>query len=241
VSRSTVIFSKSALKRFIIVGGAGALATGAYEIFCPRATLWGKVLTHGFRNVRAISLVFDRSPNPLTGPICKRLHELEIPATFFIEGEKARKNPRALRSLQFFEIGIHGENYRSLIFRNKTELRHMLKSCLALAGDIQGRGARFLMPPYGWKDLRLVRIARELGLLVVNPSLKLDWREGFPFNTSVERILARVGPGDIILVNNDPLRSPPEPLFIELLTLLIIGLKDKDLRIWGLSPLLLRH
>ena len=239
--KSTGIFSKSTLKSFILAGGAGALAAGAYEIFCPRATLWGRVLTHGSRNVPAISLVFDRSPNPLTEPICKRLHELEIPATFFIEGKRARSNPRAMRSLQSFEIGIHGEIYRSLILQNKIELRHMLKPCLTLAGDIQGRDACFLMPPHGWKDLRLVRTARELGLFVVNPSIKLRWREGVLLNTSVERILSHVSPGDIILVKNDLLRSPPEPLFIELLTLLVIGLKDKGLRIWGLSPLLRRH
>jgi len=241
VLKSTAIFSKSALKGFILAGGAGALAAGAYEIFCPKATLWGRVLTHGSINVPAISLVFDRSPNPLTEPICKRLHELEIPATFFIEGKRARSNPSAMRSLQSFEIGIHGEIYRSLIFQNKIELRHMLKPCLTLAGDIQGRDACFLMPPHGWKDLRLVRMARELGLFVVNPSIKLRWRDGVLFNASVERILTHVGPGDIILVKNDPLRSPPEPLFIELLTLLVIGLKDKGLRIWGLSPLLRRH
>ncbi|MBW1671242.1 MAG: polysaccharide deacetylase family protein [Deltaproteobacteria bacterium] len=239
--KSTGILSKSALKGLILLGGTGALTAGAYEIFCSRATLWGRVLTHGSRNVPAISLVFDQSPNPLTEPICKRLHELEIPATFFIEGEKAKSNPRAMRSLQSFEIGIHGETYRSLIFQNKMELRHMLKPCLTLANDIQGRDACFLMPPHGWKDLRLIRTARELGLFVVNPSLKLSWREGVLFNTSVERILTYVGPGDIILVKNDPLRSPPEPLFIELLTLLIIGLKDKGLRIWGLSPLLRLH
>lgn len=239
--KSTGILSKSNLKRFILAGGAGALAAGAYEIFCPKATLWGRVLTHGSKNVPAISLVFDQSPNPLTEPICKRLHKLEIPATFFIEGKRARSNPRATRFLQSFEIGIHGETYRSLIFQNKIELRHMLKPCLTLAGDIQGRASCFLMPPHGWKNLRLVRIARELGLSVVNPSLKLRWREGVLYNTPVERILTHVSPGDIILVKNDPLRSPPEPLFIELLTLLIIGLKDKGLSIWGLSPLLRRY
>jgi peptidoglycan/xylan/chitin deacetylase (PgdA/CDA1 family) len=241
VLKSTGIFSKSALKGFILVGGAGILAAGAYEIFCPRATLWGTVLTHGSRNVPAISLVFDRSPNQLTEPICKRLRELEIPATFFIEGHRARNNTRAMRSLQSFEIGIHGETYRSLIFQNKIELWHILKPCLTLAGDIQGRDPCFLMPPHGWKDLRLVRMAREMGLFVVNPSLKLRWREGVLYNTSVERILTQVNPGDIILVENDPLRSPPKPLFIELLTSLVIGLKDKGLKIWGLSPLLRRH
>ena len=239
--KSTGMLSKSALKGFILVGGTGALAAGAYEIFCLRATLWGRVLTHGSRDVPAISLVFDQSPNTLTEPICKRLHELEVPATFFIEGKRARSSPRAMRFLQSFEIGIHGETYRSLIFQNKIELRHMLKPCLMLASDIQGRDACFLMPPYGWKDLRLARMARELGLFVVNPTLKLRWREGVLFNTLVERILTNVSPGDIILVKNDPLRSPSEPLFIELLTLLVIGLKDKGLRIWGLSPLLHCH
>jgi len=242
VLKSTGIFSKSGLKGLIFLGGTGALAACAYEIFCSRATLWGRVLTHGSRHVPAISLVFDQSPNPLTEPICKRLHELEIPATFFIEEKKARDNPRSMRALQSFEIGIHGETYRSLVFKNRIELRHMLKPCVTLASDIQGRDACFLMPPHGWKDLQLIKTARELGLLVINPSLKLRWRKaGVLFSTSVEHILMHARPGDIILVENHPLTSPPEHLFVELLTLLVTGIKDKGLRIWGLSPLLRCH
>lgn len=239
--KSTGIFPKSGLKALIFFGGTGALATCAYEIFCSRATLWGRVLTHGSRHVPAISLVFDQSPNPLTETICKRLHELEIPATFFIEEKKARSNPRSMRTLQSFEIGIHGETYGSLVFKSRIELRHILNPCVTLASDIQGRDACFLMPPYGWKDLQLIRTARELGLFVVNPSLKLRWRKGVLFSTSVEHILMQVRPGDIILVQNHPLRSPPEHLFDELLTLLVTGIKDKGLRIWGLSPLLRCH
>jgi len=220
------------------MGGAGVFATGAYEIFCPRATLWGRVLTHGPRTLSAIGLVFDQCPNHLTEGICRRLHELEAPATFFIEGKRARCNPRALRSLQAFEIGIHGEAYRSLIFRKEIDLRHELKPCLTIAGDVQGRDARFLMPPHGWKDLRLVRAARELGLFVVNPSLELRWPKKVPPSNSVGHLLRRIGPGDIILIENDSLRSPPQSLFIELLSMLITGIRDKGLRIWGLSPLL---
>ncbi|OPL13635.1 MAG: hypothetical protein AVO38_02805 [delta proteobacterium ML8_D] len=239
--KSTGIFSKSGLRDLIFFGGTCAFAVSAYEIFCSRATLWGRVLTHGSRHVPAISLVFDQSPNSLTETICKRLHELEIPATFFIEGEKARSNPRSMRTLQSFEIGIHGESYGSLIFKNKIELRHILKPCVRLASDIQGRDTCFLMPPHGWKDFQLLRTARELGLFVVNPSLKLRWRKGVLFSTSVEHILMQVRPGDIILVQNHPLKSPPEHLFVELLTFLVTGIKDKGLRIWGLSPLLRCH
>lgn len=239
--KSTGFLSKKALKGLALLGGAGALAVGTYEIFCPRATLWGRVLTHGPRSVPAIGLVFDRNPNPLTGAVCMRLHELEVPATFFIEGQRARSNPRALRSMQSFEIGIHGEAYRPLTFRTEIDLRRTLKPCLTLAGDLQDRAARFLMPPRAWKDIRLVKVARELGLTVVNPHIKLRWREGVHISTRVERLLKRVSPGDIILITSDPLRPPPEPGFLELLTLLVTGLRDRGLSVWGLSPLLRRY
>ncbi|NIA08451.1 MAG: polysaccharide deacetylase family protein [Nitrospiraceae bacterium] len=229
--------SKSILKDLIFMGGLGVLVTGAYEVFSLRATLWGRVLTHGPRGVSAIGLVFDQSPNNLTEAICRRLHELETPATFFIEGKRARRNPRALRSLQAFEIGIHGEDYSPLIFQNKWELKQGLRPCLTIADDVQGRDPRFLMPPHGWKDLRLIRVAKELGLLVINPSLELRWSKDIPYSDSVGHLLRRIGPGDIILVENDPQKSPPQSSFIELLTMLIAGIRDKGLKIWGLSPL----
>ncbi len=229
--------NKDVLKGLILIGGAGVLATGAYEVFSPKATLWGRVLTHGPRSVSAVGLVFDRCPNSMTEAICRHLHELEAPVTFFIEAKRARRNPRSLRPLRAFEVGVHGEDYSALIFRNRGELRQKLRPCLTIAGDLQGRKARFLMPPHGWKDLRLVKVARELGLSVVNPSLELRWSRDVSYSDSVRHLLRRTGPGDIILVENDPIRSPPLSSFIGLLTMLITGIRDKGLKIWGLSPL----
>jgi peptidoglycan/xylan/chitin deacetylase (PgdA/CDA1 family) len=237
VSRQTEI-SKSILKGLIFMGGLGVLATGTYEVFSSRATLWGRVLTHGPRTISAVGLVFDRCPNSMTGAICRHLHELEAPATFFIEAKRARRNPRALRPLQAFEIGIHGEDYSALIFQGRWGLRQGLRPCLTIARDIQGRDSRFLMPPHGWKDLRLVKVAKELGLYVVNPSIELRWSKKVPYIDSVLHLLRQVGPGDIILIENDPLRSPPLDSFIELLTMLTTGLRDRGFKIWGLSPLL---
>jgi peptidoglycan/xylan/chitin deacetylase (PgdA/CDA1 family) len=229
--------SKAILKRLALVGGTCAFAAAAYEVFSPRATLLGRVPNHGPRSIAAVGLVFDKSPNRATEALCGRLHELGVPATFFIEGRRAERYAKALRSLKFFEIGIHGEAYSPLIFRSEGELRRRLAPSLALASDLQGRRASFLLPPYGWKDLRVVRAARMLGLTAVNPALRLRWREGVAPGAAAGRALGRVRPGDIMLISA-PENGDASAALPELVTEMVLGLKEKGLSPWGLSALL---
>jgi peptidoglycan/xylan/chitin deacetylase (PgdA/CDA1 family) len=231
------ITSKDTLKGLALLGGACAFALGAYEIFSTRATLWGRVPNHGPRSISAVGLVFDKSPNPATEALCGRLHELGVPATFFIEGRRARGYAKALRSLQFFEIGIHGEAYSPLVFRSERELRRRLEPSLVLASDLQGRRASFLLPPYGWKDLRLTKAARMLGLTAVNPALSVHWHESISARAAASKALSRVRPGDIILVP-DPGNGDASAVLPELVTEMVLGLRQRGLSPWGLSALL---
>lgn len=232
------------IKGLVIAAGTGAVAGTAYEIFYPRAQFFGKVITHGSRKDMAVGIVFDRSPNQATAAICRRLHELSTPATFFIEGKRARAFPKSISPMQAFETGVHGEDYKPLIFKKETSIRRSLKPTQILAMELQHKGARYLMPPYGFKDLRLIRVANELGLAVINPAINLKISQALPgqhpfrsISDAVTRLLLNVRPGDIILI---PWKIQQEMagLMPDILTEMIHGLKDIGLASWGLKALI---
>lgn len=231
--------SKRGLTTLALLGGAAVVGGSAYEIFCPRATWFNKVKIHGRRDRNSVSLIFDRQPNESTDILCKKMHQLEVPATFFIEGQRA-EDPlyrSTLKRLSAFEVEVHGQVYNPLIFRNKSSLLTEFSRAIEIATDIQDRRPRFLLPPYGWKDLRLISAARESNLTVVNPSKVIR----LPAHSRVDQIMRdtkHVVPGDIILIRPLSLRRNDRGFFGEALDMIVDGLRQKGLRFWGLSPLL---
>ncbi|MGQ9744421.1 MAG: polysaccharide deacetylase family protein [Dissulfurimicrobium sp.] len=235
------------IKGLAIAAGVGVVAGAAYEIFCPRAQFFGKVITHGSRKNMAVGIVFDQSPNPATAAICKRLHELSAHATFFIEGKRIRAFPKFIGPMQAFETGIHGEGYNPMIFKRESDIRRSLRSAQILARELQNKGARYFMPPYGFKDLRLIRVANELGLTIINPALTLKIRPALPgqdpsrsISEAVTRLLSKVRPGDIILIPWDRQQSMTEFMPV-ILTELVHGLKTIGLSSWGLKALIIEN
>ncbi len=231
--------SRKALATMALIGGAAVAGGGLYEIFCPRATWFNKVKTHGRRDHNSVSLIFDRQPNELTQSLCKKMHQLEIPATFFIEGQRA-ENPvyrSTLKRLSAFEVEVHGQVYDPLIFKNRSLLMTSFSRAIEIATDIQDRRPQFLLPPYGWKDLRLISAAREAGLTVINPSKII----GLPNNSHTDQIMRstkHIVAGDIILIKFLTNRRNDGGFSGEALDMIVDSVRQKGLSFWGLSPLL---
>ena len=146
--------------------------------------------------------------------------------------------------IQAFEIGIHGETYSPLIFKKEQEIRRILRPAITLAMDLQNNGARYFMPPHGFKDLGLIHTANTLGLTVINPALTLRPKPvsggSNPLERSIEeavtRLLYKVKPGDIILMPWSQRHGMAE-IMSDMLTELLIGLKALGLSPWGLRAL----
>lgn len=232
------------IKWIALATGIGAATGAAYEIFCPRAGFFGKIVTHGSRKNMAVGIVFDQSPNQATAALCRRLHELSAPATFFIETKRVKAFPRVIGSMQAFETGIHGEAYTPLIFKKESDIRRSLRPAQIMAMELQNKGAKYFMPPYGFKDLRLIRVANELGLTVISPTITLKIKPVLPrqdlskaISDAVTKLLLKVRPGDIILIPWDRHQTMAE-LMPEVLTELVNGLKSIGLSSWGLKALI---
>ncbi len=222
-------------KKGIFLAGAAAILGASYELFCPKATYLGRVITTGDRSSRAVALVFDKTPNIYTQQICNNLHTLEVPATFFIVGEWARDNASMIRALRPFEIGVQAEVYTPLIFKATATIRALIRPCVDLATKIQDRRPAFLLPPHGWKGPALLCAAARFGLQVINPSYKARLNHGKEAISYLDRVIQRARAGDIILV------SICEELKVHeisaMLSHIVEGLRAKGLTPWGLRAL----
>ncbi len=220
-----------------LAAGAAGLIAASYEVFCPRATFLGKVAVRGPASTQAVALVFHKMPDQFTEDICRTLHELEIQGSFFIVGERVAAMPHAAKAMRPFEIGVHAEAYTPLVFKSAATIRALVYLAAERASQIQNRRAEFIMPPFGWKGTGLLTAASSLGMRVVNPTRRIRLAQGGPIAlNSIDRILDRVLPGDILLVSlGIGLNRQEIP---DLLGYLVEGLREKGLTPWGLKALL---
>ena len=222
-------------------GIAGFLSFYAYETFCPKASLFGRVITHGERSTQAVSLIFEKAPNEATSQLSALLHELETPATFFLEGVRAREYKKELKQLRTFELGVQAEKYKPLIFRKRLSLIRLIAPTIYLIEDLQRRRPSFFLPPYGWKDPFLIKTASRLGLITLSPYIrKKRLTKEVDIKKQAIEIADKVDAGDIILVNSDPISfSTSVDNLLEFVYYLVKSIRATGLSFWGLSPLLI--
>jgi len=119
-----------------------------------------------------------------------------------------------------------------MILKKDLKIVRALRPSLQATNELANRRVKFLMPPHGWKDLNLLKAARQLGLIILNPSKRITVKTGQPLYQSVQAFVSTVRPGDIILVPWQE-ESDAADLVPEIVRLLVTGLKESGFEIWG--------
>ena len=170
-----------------------------YAMMSPRSQLFGPQLWR-LEGGRSCALTFDDGPQePYTSRLLDLLGTEGVAATFFVLGRQVERHPDVVERMrrEGHEVGVHGYSHAPLALLGSRRLASELDRSLALVA-----GARLLRPPYGWKDPRLFRLARERGLTVVGWSAHgADWRAGSP-QAIAARLLRRIRPGAIVLLHD---------------------------------------
>ena len=73
---------------------------------------------------------------------------------------------------------------------------------------------------------------------MISPSVSISFNPYVPVEFIVFHVLSRIRAGDIILIKYSPQYLHHQMELLQMITLLVLGLKDKGLNIWGLSPLI---
>jgi peptidoglycan-N-acetylglucosamine deacetylase len=174
----------------------------------PASQLWGAVACRGphDRGPGGVALTFDDGPNPVhTRRLLELLDRLGAPATFFVLGKWAAREPDLLRELcaAGHALGNHTHTHATLPTLRASAVADELARCreaVEAAGvEFSRVGELMLMrPPHGRRRRGTLRTIRAAGYLPVTWTVTCrDWRP----EATVESIAAAglaAGPGDVI-------------------------------------------
>ena len=149
-----------------------------------------------------VALTFDDGPrSSTTGPLLDGLELREVPATFFLVGNRIPGNEDLVRRMAAggHQIGIHTYDHVELRGLSRQDFDLQVGKTRALITRLAGDGSYWLRPPYGFLDRNDERwCGGPVILWSVDPE---DWKDD-----DVDRIVAavveHVSDGDIILLHD---------------------------------------
>lgn len=149
-----------------------------------------------------VALTFDDGPrNSTTGRLVEGLAIREVPATFFLVGERIAGSEDLIREMAAagHQIGVHTYDHVRVTELSRKDFDLQVGRTRALLIEILGEGDYWLRPPYGIVDPAVESWADgPLILWSVDPE---DWKDS---NTDriVNSVLSQVEDGDIILMHD---------------------------------------
>ena len=149
-----------------------------------------------------VALTFDDGPREsTTGPLLEGLALREVPATFFLVGERIEENEELIRTMaeQGHQVGVHTFDHVLVTQLSREDFDLQVGRTRALLSDILGPGDYWLRPPYGIVDESVARwVDGPLVLWSIDPE---DWKDR-DTDRIVAAVVEHVEDGDIILMHD---------------------------------------
>lgn len=204
--------------------GRGDIKSGMQVTFTRVATAEPKV-----------ALTFDDGPHPgLTPRLLDLLKAHDVPATFYVLGNRVARSPRLAARIaeEGHEIGNHTWSHPNLAHLGDAQVLEQIDATSSAVIDATGRMPVTLRPPWGELSARQrLMVFRARGMPSVFWSVDTeDWRR--PGTSVVAARILAAGPGDVVLAHDthgQALRALPSA---------IAGLKARGLRFVSMSDLI---
>jgi len=169
---------------------------------CRAAAPW--YVTAGTGKGRAVALTFDDGPWSDTGMVLRTLHDLGVPATFFIVGRNGDSRRAELRRMarEGHQLANHTWNHADLTRRTDSAVHRELGMTDRLISETTQQRTCAFRAPYAAESSRVIGLARGEGLVTVN--WNVDPRDWTPQSsrTTAERVLRATQPGSIIILHD---------------------------------------
>jgi peptidoglycan/xylan/chitin deacetylase (PgdA/CDA1 family) len=205
----------------------GALAAWVGYAWLPHVAPLGAI-RRGPAAPPRIALTFDDGPDPHWTPgVLAALARLEVPATFFLVGERAQRAPDVVRALVAggHEIGNHGWSHRSLWLCGPRRTRAEVGRAHAALAALAGHPPRFFRPAWGMLNAALPAALRACGERPVFWSLQPEGLRPVSADLQVARVLRGAHPGAIVDLH-DAEGTPGAPArLLEALPRMVGGLR----------------
>ncbi len=207
----------------------------------PRLSFFLPIISKGKMGAKGVALTFDDGPDPeVTPQLLELLARHGVTATFFVTGARAELYPDIVKAILAggHAIGNHSYSHSPfLMLKRRTTLQREIVSAQLVFQQF-GIVPLVFRPPVGITNSRLWRVLLENGMFCVNFSCRAADFGNRRVTKLAGRLLAKVVPGDIILLHDvAPVQCNVTHLLHEFSTL-IEGLKEKELEILPLGRLI---
>lgn len=184
------------------------IAAGAFltlSAVLPENHVFGQVFFESQTNKKIVALTFDDGPySPYTEQLLDVLKEYEVPATFFVVGQNVEKNPELVRRivLEGHQLGNHTYHHVDLLKIDRKTIEEEIDRTNKVIKVATDTVPHLMRPPHGFRDPVVMEIMATRGLKVVEWSImSRDWTNP-GVETIVERTVAKVKNGSIILLHD---------------------------------------
>lgn len=109
-------------------------------------------------------LTFDDGPGRTTSQVRTILDDAGVPGTFFVVGTRVADHVSLLRSMVRDGHSIQNHSWSHVNLTKHRNPRRELRLCNDAVAEATGRRPRYLRPPFGATNRRLVRASRDEGL-----------------------------------------------------------------------------
>jgi peptidoglycan-N-acetylglucosamine deacetylase len=156
----------------LATAAASAIAAGgtmAYAALAPQSQLFGRTLIAG-HDPAEVALTYDDGPNDAaTMQLLEVLARHNVRATFFMIGRFVYQRPEIARAVHNAGhlVGNHTMTHPWLAWQPDRVIREELRGCNQVLEDVLGAPVHYMRPPHGARRPAVLRVARELGLTLV--------------------------------------------------------------------------
>ena len=157
-----------------------------------------------------IALTFDDGPSRHTPSVLDALRRRDVPATFFVVGQRVRSSPSLVRRQhrEGHAVANHTYRHERLTSLSDSRIRSTVGATHRAIRDAGAPAVRAVRPPYGATSSRVRRVLRDAGYAHVLWSIDpQDWR-GHSSSTIARHVTARLAPGAIILLHDGGSTTP---------------------------------
>ncbi|WP_340022161.1 polysaccharide deacetylase family protein [Paenibacillus sp. FSL K6-1096] len=168
-------------------------------------------------------LTFDDGPDPHYTPLLlDLLKRYGVKATFFVVGSHAEQHPGIIKRMheEGHLIGIHNYVHKTNWLMRPATVRKQIDQTSDIIFAITGERSTYYRPPWGIVNLFDFSKRRQVQIVLWSAMFG-DWKEKLGVERLTEKLLAKLGPGEVMLLHDcgttlgaDP--NAPEHMLIAL-------------------------
>ena len=184
------------------------IIAGIFLTLCavlPDNNVFGRVFFESETSQKVVALTFDDGPySPYTEQILDILKENNVPATFFLIGQNAERNPELVKRIvsEGHQLGNHTYHHVDLLKADSKTIAEEIDRTSKVIATITGTMPHVVRPPHGFRDPKVMEIVSQRGLEVVEWSvMSRDWTSP-GVEAIVDRTVKKVKNGSIILLHD---------------------------------------